>query len=343
MQAHDTHRIPTCTFKNVFAALMLSSTITATHAAYAPNGFDLSQAGISGAWYDPASTGQGFVISVVPLGDGSGDASYFAGWFTYSTKDFVGDDAEASGRPAVPLWLTVQGKASDLTAAAPGLGLYTTNGKLGLFDMAPRVATIPVGHASLAISDCEHIHFHYQTDLDAAGDAKTGDMDLVRLLPNLNCSNSQPAVAPVASAAGLSGVWFDPAASGQGFAFDIHPSADGGHLFGGWFTYLPKLYPGNFPLINLDPAQSSYTLQGSFDAGAANSSVGIYLTSGGHFAAPNTPATVISTEQVGTATVHFLSCSKATVAYQFSAGPAAGLSRTISLQRLGPAPADCQL
>lgn len=331
------------TAQSLFATLLVSGGLaTSADAAYLPSAIDLSQPGISGAWYDPKSAGQGFVISVMPASDGSSDASYFAGWFTFSTKNRVGIDV-SEGVLGAPQWFSAQGKVSDMTATyGPGLGIYTTNGKLGLFDSSPKMAAIGTGWAYVSMVDCDHMHFRYEEDPDNWIDPQWHDMDLVRLLPNVNCSNSIPAVTPQPSSAGLSGAWYDPTTSGQGFAFEFNPNVRGGEVFGGWFTYLPRLYPST-PLIQLDPGQDWYTLQGPYSTASGDASVGIFATIGGAFAAPNTPSTVITTTQVGTAFIHFSSCSKASISYQFFAGDAQGLSRTIQLQRLGPAPAYCTL
>jgi len=69
------------------------------------------------------------------------------------------------------------------------------------------------------------------------------------------------------------------------------------------------------------------------DAGAD-----IYETTGGSFATPNAPGTVISRKRVGYAQIYFGDCSTATMTYWFDADENAGQTSTIQLQRLGPPP-----
>jgi hypothetical protein len=51
--------------------------------------------------------------------------------------------------------------------------------------------------------------------------------------------------------------------------------------------------------------------------------------------------TPVLTTQVGVAKVVFISCTVASVTYQFYGGENAGLANTINLQRVGGVPADC--
>jgi hypothetical protein len=136
-------------------------------------------------------------------------------------------------------------------------------------------------------------------------------------------------------------------------------SVDGAYrqaLFGGWLTYAAT----SVDISN--KGRRWYSLQGEvgwtpgaglFDPTSllVGEQIGIYETTGGAFAAPNTRNTVITTKRVGTAAIYFgaqysyrdqfFNCSEAYLSYQFDAGENAGRSGDIKLSRLGPAPAGC--
>ncbi len=322
----------------VLALVGLNIAQSALAADYWISEAQISQPGITGAWYDPAQSGQGLMVNVIPPGSPGGEASYFVGWFTYATDTmFPPNPAIVNG---APFWLTAQGSAADVSVApganeyGKGLGVYATNGALGRFDAGPKVSSAGVGVAYVAMQDCNHMLFDARDNINHFIGPEEISIHLVRLMPNINCSDSVPPAAPQRSTAGLSGAWYDPATSGQGFTFEVNPLANGGYFFGGWFTYAaPPARAG----------QRWYTLQGPMSFADDTASVGIFETTGGTFVRPNTPATVITTKQVGTATVAFLSCTNATLHYVFSAGENAGHTNDIHLQRLGAAPGYCTL
>ncbi len=96
----------------------------------------------------------------------------------------------------------------------------------------------------------------------------------------------------------LSGVWYDPATSGQGVYLDISPQAN--VLAGGWFTWTDTR--GEIDWM---------TLQGGFQGDVAT--LTIYRSSGGKF---NDPAEVM-TISIGIAELRFLSCTEAELSFKF--------------------------
>ncbi|MCC7326281.1 MAG: hypothetical protein IT521_05705 [Burkholderiales bacterium] len=118
----------------------------------------------------------------------------------------------------------------------------------------------------------------------------------------------------------LSGAWFDPATSGQGFFFDIVSSTK--LFFGSWFTW--TAVAGQYDWV---------TFQGNYSGKSDTATVPIYRSSGGMF---NNPAPV-TTVAVGTATFTFHSCTQGQLAFAFSGGP----SGSIPLTRLTPPPPGC--
>lgn len=321
------------------------------------SGIDLNQSGISGAWYDPASSGQGFVISVMPNVDGQGHAGYFGGWFTFADHWSGEYYRQALG---TPMWLTLQG---DTSFVDPNVGvrlaIYDNDGRDGNFAAPPAVKANQLGWAYLSMSDCNHMHLHYTVEWRADFvDPQWQEMDLKRLMPNVSCTDANTQPPPASAGAGFSAAWYDPATSGQGLAFEINPNVQNAQgaqgLFGGWFTYAADSVGENLK------GRRWYTLQGSVywaqlellapDFLVGND-IGIYETTGGTFATPNSPATVIRTQRVGTAIVKFgtqygsnvylFSCANAYLAYNFDSGENAGRRGEIALQRLGPTPSTC--
>jgi plastocyanin len=102
--------------------------------------------GLNDAWYDPATVGQGFLISVFPE-----IKQMFLAWFTFDTERPPEDATALLGEPG-HRWLTAQGPYDGDTA---NLTLFMTEG--GVFDAAePVVSTDPAGYGTMTIefADC---------------------------------------------------------------------------------------------------------------------------------------------------------------------------------------------
>ncbi|HET7843466.1 MAG TPA: hypothetical protein VFL14_04905, partial [Xanthomonadales bacterium] len=127
---------------------------TVTGARTAPRGgFD---AGQSGSWYDPASSGQGIMLAIDPHG------SLFGAWFTYDVVTRPNDEMRHH-------WVSLQ---ADLASASGGTAqatLYRTSA-YGL-DGGPAIATVRVGTATLRFTACDRLSVDYRFDdsADAAG------------------------------------------------------------------------------------------------------------------------------------------------------------------------------
>lgn len=131
-----------------------------------------SDAGFSGAWYDPALGGQGLVIDVSPFDTNGINAQIFAGWYTYAAN------GAADSGPTGQRWFSVQGP-NTISAGSSSLGLYESTG--GTFDSsATTVETDPVGTAILTFDSCTSATLTYEFDEgDLAG--TSGTMELSRL------------------------------------------------------------------------------------------------------------------------------------------------------------------
>jgi len=247
-------------------------------------------AGHSGAWFNPDTSGQGVLIDVEP-----GEQFMFVSWFTYT-------DA-ASDNPFEQRWLTAQGNYSGNTAV---LDLYETLG--GKFDDPQAVTTTKIGEVTLSFSDCSHGQATYSFDEEDL----QGDFPLERAIPGsgntcdeLDGSSTQA----VDINAGMDGAWFDSDTPGQGFFIDAHVDSEGSNfIFVSWFTYGEQTVSG----------QRWFTAQGSFEGSITE--IDVFESTGGSFDDPQAP----STTKVGTMSIDFTDCSNAQLSYSLPADPAAG-------------------
>ena len=279
---------------------------------------NLDQFGLTGTWFNPPTSGQGLNLEVLPDLLGAGQGFLFGGWFTYD-----------SGTPPYgQRWYILQGAVSSSNASATVDIVAPT--AAGNFDALPTVSGKAVGKATIAFSDCDHGTLDY-----TFFEGPSGAMPLSRLTPNTSCALQGDSGAAATNSL-LSGNWYDPATSGQGLVFDIVPSVN--VLFAGWFTYARNGIQSESAGTG---SERWYTLQtNTFVAGSTSvANVPIIETTGGSFNVPVVPTSV----QVGTADIAFQSCTQMTLHYVFTSGDNQGLSRTINLFRLGPAPAGCSL
>ena len=288
----------------------------------APPEIELDQRGLTGAWYNPLTSGQGFLIQSFPDVAGPGQGVLFAGWFTY--------DVAPAGDATEQRWYTLQGGITKGNPAA-ALNIYAATG--GNFNAPPKVSSGIVGQAALSFTDCAHGTLTYAF---SDGSGRAGIIPLTRLTANPYCgSNGDNGAAP--GNALLSGAWYDPNTSGQGLLFSVSPQQN--LFFGAWYTYAL-----NGQVIGGPQSQRWYTIQGNLPVGGivaqqALTNLPIYTSVGGVFdeSAPT------ATQRVGTADIVFQNCQSATLAYSFSAGTNAGLSGSIALTNLASVLGGCGL
>jgi Tol biopolymer transport system component len=119
-------------------------------------------AGLSDAWYNPATNGQGMLMAVFPV-----IKQVFLAWFTYDTERPPGDATAHLGEPG-HRWLTAQGPYEGDTAH---LTIYVTEG--GVFDAAePAATTNQAGDGVMTVefADCENGMVNYElTSLGISG------------------------------------------------------------------------------------------------------------------------------------------------------------------------------
>ena len=271
---------------------------------------NLDQFGVGGSWYDPARPGQGIVFSSMPNFDAQGHGFLFGGWFTFTPQ--------ASTEPTGPHWFSIQGLVGTNSQAT--LDLYETTG--GRFNDLPAPTTQRVGSAQLYLSDCVHGIMSYHFD-----DARVPDdvVYMARLIPSETCTLTGDNRPPAHNSL-LSGAWYDPQHSGQGFVIDLASSQ--GVLFGGWYTFAPDVP---------DVDQRWYSLQSAFSSPDATTFDGwIYAPQSGVFGqGANDPVI-----EVGSTHLEFEGCNALTVDYAFDAPDTR--AGTLHLVRVGPAPAGCE-
>ena len=126
------------------------------------NSFQIN-AGIADAWYDPATAGQGFLVTVFPA-----LKQVFLAWFTYDTKRPAPNVTATLGEPG-HRWLTAQGPYSGHSA---NLTLYLTEG--GVFNApTPPATTDQAGYGTLTLefTDCSSGRATYEiTSLGISGE-----------------------------------------------------------------------------------------------------------------------------------------------------------------------------
>ncbi len=132
--------------------------------------------GMTGSWYDPATSGQGFLLDVVVAQDPPQIALY---WFTYSSE---------AGGPEAQRWFVAQG------AYQPGdssvvLDVFMVIG--GAFNARPPdPELVTVGVADLEFLSCTEANFTYDINLDADDSQHvTGEIPIQRLSPDVECEN----------------------------------------------------------------------------------------------------------------------------------------------------------
>ena len=288
----------------------------------APTQIRVDQSGLDGAWYVSAESGQGFTIDYI-----AADNVLFIPWFTYSV--------DASNDPSGLAWVTFQGSP---TSGATSATLQIARTAPGTFNSG-KVSGQAIGTAVLTATDCSNARLQYQFNAGEFG-GLGGYMPLVRIAPSTTpCIGANGQTTPPQNAnaplhgfdANQSGSWFDPNTAGQGFEFTIIPAGNGfsGLVFGAWFTF-------DAPPADDSLHQHWFTLQGDMST-ALDGTVTLPILQSFGGSLDSLPSTGYS--QVGTATLSMLSCTSATLVYQFDNSAAAknfaGLSGTINLSKIG--------
>jgi hypothetical protein len=283
--------------------------ILAQTALGAGDAIDLNQYGLAGSWYDPRTSGQGFMVEVFPDLSSPGTGLALVSWFTYDT---------VIGGAERQRWYTAQGQ---VVTGEPNAALTIYQNTGGNFNAPPVTMAQPVGTATLSFDTCSSGQLSY-TFTDGTG--RAGTIPLTRLTQNVTCSATT--ARPTNAGFELSGNWFDAATAGQGLTVEVNPIS--GVIFFAWMTYAPNG-------AGAGPAgQRWYTGQGTFSYMPvqlySSVPVQLYETTGGLFDnGMASPTTVV----VGNGTFYFENCS-AHLDFNFTGGSSVGASGQISLDRM---------
>ncbi|MBK8067217.1 MAG: hypothetical protein IPK27_06220 [Rhodanobacteraceae bacterium] len=134
-------------------------------------GFSIRQ---SGAWFDPASSGQGLMLEVVPT-DSAQPGLLFAAWFSYDPMS-PPNDADAQD------WLVLQGTLADARDGTVSLPILRVIG--GELDHAATSNLFPIGHAEFRFQGCDRLRVDYRFDqgeLAAEHAGRGGVLELQRI------------------------------------------------------------------------------------------------------------------------------------------------------------------
>jgi hypothetical protein len=169
--------------------------------------------GTSAAWFDPSRNGEGFMLEVLA------DQRAVMYWFTYDDE----------GRQD---WFVAVGEIRGNRMLFPEL-LRVSGGVFGPDFDPEQVVRTSVGSAAFTWSSCEAGVFKWLLDGDG-GPLRQGRMNLARLSSVMGIECGRPPDAAAQPAAALSGSWYDPNHSGEGYALEI--LADGRTLVY-WFSF----------------------------------------------------------------------------------------------------------
>jgi murein tripeptide amidase MpaA len=157
--------------------------------------------GTTSAWFDPERDGEGFMLEILR---GNTATMY---WFTYDSE----------GKQD---WYTAVGEIRGNRIVFPEL-IRTSGGVFGPGFDPEKVTRTVVGSASFIWSSCDSGQMEWVVDPDGSG-PQQGRMSLRRITNLMGASCGLPAPLPPEIPEGrLSGSWYDPSHSGEGFVLQV--------------------------------------------------------------------------------------------------------------------------
>ena len=131
--------------------------------------------GLSGAWFNPATSGQGWLLDVVEREMG---LELFVAWFTYDVNPPPDDETDDFGSRQ-HRWFTALGSVSGDTAV---MDVFLNSG--GVFNDPRETHSEPVGSMTIQFTDCINAQLSFDFD---ASDEHDDSLDIVRLSPDVFC------------------------------------------------------------------------------------------------------------------------------------------------------------
>jgi hypothetical protein len=158
------------------------------------------EAGTSSLWYDISRNGEGFVLEIL-----SGNRAVMY-WFTYD-------------REGAQDWYISVGEVRGNRVLFPDL-LRVSGGEFGPGFDPERVVSTAVGSATFIWSSCDTGAMDWIIDRDGS-EFRKGRMNLTRLTRVMGIDCGNVSLPPVMDAGRLSGSWFDPTHSGEGYVLEV--------------------------------------------------------------------------------------------------------------------------
>jgi peptidyl-prolyl cis-trans isomerase A (cyclophilin A) len=131
--------------------------------------------GLSGAWFNQATSGQGWLIDVIERETG---LDFFVAWFTYDVNPPAADELDGFGSRQ-HRWFTASGHVSGDTAV---LDIFLNSG--GVFNDPRETMSESVGSMTIQFSDCTNAQLSFDFD---ASDDNDGSVEIIRLSPDVFC------------------------------------------------------------------------------------------------------------------------------------------------------------
>ncbi|MBT8056411.1 MAG: hypothetical protein KJO72_05680 [Gammaproteobacteria bacterium] len=172
--------------------------------------------GTSAAWFDIERSGEGFLVEMLA------DQRAVMYWFTYDTE----------GKQD---WYTAVGEVRGNRLVFPEM-ILVSGGEFGPGFDPEKVTRSVIGSASFTWSGCDSGVMDWVIDGDS-GPLRQGRMKLDRLtnVMALPCDESDPTPGvPSHQASRLSGSWYDPSHSGEGYILQV---LDDLRILVYWFSY----------------------------------------------------------------------------------------------------------
>lgn len=251
--------------------------------------------GFTGAWYDPAQSGHGLFVEILP------GNRVFVGWFTFNP---------AGTQQA---WFVGTGTYNGNTATISPASMPTGGRWIPNFDPS-RIVNNLWGTLTFTFTDRDH----GKVDFNSLAGYGTGSMNLTRLTQPAGLSavaTLHDGAAAGTIGAGFTGSWYDPAQSGHGLFVEVLPD---NRLFVGWFTFNPA-----------GTEQSWFVGTGSYSGNTATI-IPVNLPTGGRWI-PNFDPQQIVNNFWGTFSFTFTDCNHGKVDFNSVVGYGAG---SIDLTRL---------
>ncbi len=280
-----------------------------------------------GAWYNPATPGQGFFIERI------GNTQFMA-WF-HSDWDLPGVGVSHLLSPARQRWLSLQGEVAPGAIQAE-LKIYRSSG--GSLAELGASAPVEIGTATLRFLSCDSATLSYELPAERCTSQSCianqrqfgmlhGVIPLRALVPASGCGTPLSLPAPISAKTGL---FHDPSVRGQG----LMTIANAGTFFAGWFARDPSNAAD-------DPdKQAWFTLQAPLPSSSTETNgnvvrAKIYRTLGGR---RDVKLPTVN-QEVGEATITFTGCDRLNMQYQFGLSdevkPFQNLAGQINLVRIG--------